>query len=190
VGRKEVLVRVVGDRACGWEEAASVRGADVEVVVHQDKHNHGVSELLSLRRSMEAEAASQLWPGETWEGLLLATARGAAGGRLAGRFIKLWQPLRGVLAMPAGLSREEHHVVRREALAGYGGKAFGFTLSHATVGGVTDAWWRFLLFARAEGEMKPGSWLTRNHYPRTLQTVLDDTIGRGAPPDSLIVHSA
>ena len=55
-------------------------GVDVEVVVHQDKHNHGVSELLLLPRSMDANTAAELWPAETWSGALLATAHSLAGG--------------------------------------------------------------------------------------------------------------
>ena len=79
-GRKEVLVRVVGHRNCGWAETASVWGADAEVVVHQDKHNHGVIELLSLPCSMDADTAAKRWLAGTWLGVLLATARSAAKG--------------------------------------------------------------------------------------------------------------
>ena len=64
VGRMEVGVRVVGDGACGWTEAASVWGAAVEVVVHQDKHNHRVHKHLLLPLSMGADAAAELWPDE------------------------------------------------------------------------------------------------------------------------------
>ena len=89
VGRIEVAVRVVGDGACGWAEAASVWGATVEVVVHQDKHNHRVHKLLSLPRSVGADTAAKLWPAEVWPGVLLATAHSPRGGLLVGRFLKL-----------------------------------------------------------------------------------------------------
>jgi hypothetical protein len=94
-----------------------------------------------------------------------------------------------VLALPADLSREEHRATRQAELWDYGGIVFKFVFSHAKLGGVTEAWWRFLFFVRAGEKLKPDSWLLGSKYERTLQTVLDNTIVRGTPPDSLVDHS-
>ena len=146
VGRIEVPVCVVGDGACGWMEAASVWGATVEVVVHQDKHNHGIHELLSLPRSMGADAAAERWPAEVWPGVLLATVRSPGGGLLVGRFLELWRPLGGVLAIPVELSRGEYDTTWRGTLGDLVWQVVRFVLSHAKLGGVTESWWHFLVF--------------------------------------------
>ena len=107
-----------------------------------------------------------------------------------GRFVKLWQSLRGVRVIPVELLREQHRATWQEAMKDCDGPVFKFALSHTKIGGVTESWWRFLFFARSGENLEPGSWLSGSSYERTLQTVLDDTIDRGpAPPDSLIEHS-
>ena len=49
--RKLVCVRVVGDGAFGWAEAANASGATVELMVHLKVNNHMVSKLFALPKS-------------------------------------------------------------------------------------------------------------------------------------------
>ena len=49
--RESVLVRVVGDDAFGWAEAANACGVTVEVLVQLGFNNHRVSKLFGLPKS-------------------------------------------------------------------------------------------------------------------------------------------
>jgi hypothetical protein len=86
------------------------------------------------------------------------------------------------------LSRVEYNTTWTGALGGWGGRVLKFALSHAKLGGVTESWWRFVLFER-DASVKPTSRPVGHGYERTLQTVLDDTVGRIPKPDSLIEHA-
>jgi hypothetical protein len=189
-----VRVRVVGDGAFGWAEAASVWGANVEIIVHGTENNHGIRRLFSLPLSLDAGAAILLPTSRPWPGVLLATARDASGAQLVGRFLKRWRPRLGIVAVPGEMSRRVRQELMVVLRAEYGGTFTGcgarLTVRHADLGGVTRAKWHFLWLAQPGETTKPTDVMTGGHYPRVLQTVLDDTVGGAREKASLEVLSA
>ena len=60
--RKHVKVRIIGDRAWGWIEAAISWGAEVEAVVHYQQSNHRLRKLFDIPESRDFATASQSTP--------------------------------------------------------------------------------------------------------------------------------
>ena len=76
--RGSVCVRVVGDGAFGWAEAANAWGATVEVLVHLKFNNHVVCDLLGLPKSVDFDTAIRGFKQRSVGGVFCATIRNIA----------------------------------------------------------------------------------------------------------------
>ena len=176
-GRGDVRVRVAGYRSLGWIEVVRGWGARVEAVVGDgSRMDPEINRRFAGLSKLFASNFCDLPPEPPWDGLCVGTVVGAEDAGIVSRVIAHWQPLIVVLAFPGNLSRKE-----LKGLMPRCGKAYQekrMRVRHCDVGGVTMAQWHVLHATRDRVLKKaPQETLMMSpSYPRTLQTVLDDTL--------------
>ena len=88
--RGSVCVRVVGDGAFGWAEAANAWGATVEVLVHLKFNNHVVSDLLGLLKSVDCDTAIRGFQQRSFGGVFCATICNDAEAVMVAKLFNFW----------------------------------------------------------------------------------------------------
>ena len=150
-------MRIFGDFAQGWAEAAALWRATVEAIVHHSRPNHDVAGPLGLPLLISSEEALAAWPGGgVWRGVLLGdtSSREEAGGGRA--LLKAWGPAIAILSdtlprrLNVWLAKGD-----RELFTGYA--ILCQSVSHDRVGGVTEARRSITHFSRLGGDMQTGS---------------------------------
>ena len=196
--RGSVCVRVAGDGAFGWAEAANAWGATVEVLIHIKINNHVVSDVFGLPKSVDFDTAIRGFYRRPFDGVFCATIREDAEAAMVAKLFNFWQPKVALLALPVSLTRSQ---VRRyyTYLDQLSYAPSRCTLSHRAMGGVTQSRWRFLRMTKRATGFSPEKIMTEDSYARPLQTALDDTVGKSphrhtleafSPEESLVNHNA
>ena len=170
-GRKEVRVRVVGDRSLGWLEVAEGWGARIDAVVHGRKPCPVLEQKFSHVTRIDSDTAYHLPPRDAWDGVLLATMGEEEDAALIRRLLGRWKPRVAIMAVPSLASRTQ----RRLWLKGIHFRQWD--VRHRDLGGVTEAKWTLVHVSRDPSlrELKGSSLMTALTYRRPLQTALDDT---------------
>ena len=185
-GREKVLVRVVGSNSIGWLESALAWGGVVEAVVHSVRHKNRIA----LKRfgslgHLDYSSAAQLPPLHSfWNGVMLATLGLRWDEGLILTMIQAWRPLIVIISMSASHSRSQVQAMLRDFSSKISTDTYTwrtFKPSHSELGGVTMASCIIIhgFRKRCDDDVLPRNLImTAGHYKRTLQTVLDDTVGR------------
>ena len=171
-GRKEVRVRVVGDRSLGWIEVAEGWGARIEAVVHGPKARTVLERYFSHLTRIDVATAYHLPPREPWNGLVFATMGDEEDAEMLHHLLGRWNPLITIIAVPSHVSRTR----RRKWLKGLG-RLREWPVKHQDLGGVTEARCCLAHLTRdpALQNLEVTSLMTAPTYQRPLQTALDDT---------------
>ena len=183
-----ICVRVVGDCAFGWAEAANTSGVTVEVIVHLIVNNHMVSIFFALPKSCRCATAIRLFWLSGFGGMNFTTVLDSEQTAMSGKLFNLWQPLVAILALPSNLSR-----IHTGKLLAYFDwqryKPYRHTLHHEAMGGVTRSCWFFVHVTRRVDLSPDKKIMTDDCYARTLQTALDDTVGKAVQMQTIKVFS-
>ena len=177
VGRSGVRVHVVGDSSLAWAEAAVVWGCSVETLVGSCRQDY--NNLVRLTTSLTPITylrALQLFTPKHWNGVLAATIHGIVDATLVEKLFHKWRPAITLIALPCSLFKRQalsllpdHGIYYRQQM---------LRPRHSNVGGVTATSWYVVHLRRlAIDNLEGPPPVTMNHYPHSLQTVLDDTLG-------------
>ena len=109
-GRKEVRVRVVGDRSLGWLEVAEGWGARIDAVVHGRKPCPVLEQKFSHVTRIDSDTAYHLPPRDAWDGVLLATMGEEEDAALIRRLLGRWKPRVAIMAVPSLASRTQRRL--------------------------------------------------------------------------------
>ena len=178
-GRCGVHVRIVGEGALGWLEAAESWGCGVQAMVVGSgvcpRAYKRIMELVSdYPTPTPLATALTLPPYGEWKGLMLATITNRTDAELVDQCFTRWRPWVAILAFPCGTAQS---FVRRHLPSSfsptYRKKEF-FKCFRTQFGGVTSANGHFVHLARRLIEPSLPSLMTMKQYQRPLQTALDD----------------
>ena len=174
--RSRVRVRVVGDCAFGWAEAANSWGATVEVLVHINVDNHTVRNSFALPKYYWRDTAIQLCGRSAFDGVYFTTVLDSEQATMSGNLFNLWQPMVAIIALPSNLSRTQigkflAYFDRQRY------KPYQHTLHYKAMCEVTHSCWLFLHLTRRADISLAKKIMTYACYAPTLQTALDNTVG-------------
>ena len=184
VGMSGVRVRVVGDASLAWAEAAVAWGCSVEAVVVSRRQDYkAIVRLTTSVTPITFYQALQVFTPKHWNGILAATIHEIDEATLVDKLFHKWRPAIALIALPCSLSKRQalsllpdHGVYYRQQM---------LRPRHSNVGGVTATSWHVVHLRRLTIETLEGPpSMTMNQYPRSLQTVLDDTLGSNRVAES------
>ena len=175
-GRSGVRVRVFGDSSIGWAEAAEKWGASVEAVIMVSKPGYNeIVRLLTQATPITTQQAYRLFTPKRWHGILLASIHETHDASILAKLFHKWKPAVAILAFPGKLSRRQVLELAPSHEGFY--KQLTLKPHHSNVGGVTATTWHVVHLSRISCGLQGPQSMTMTHYPRTLQTALDDTLG-------------
>ena len=174
-GRKQIRVRIVGERSLGWTEAALGWGAVVEAITHNTFANGLVTSILSHPPSISVSQATRLPPRDSWCGILCSTCDTDQDFTTTFDLFKRWEPSIALIACPGNHARGwvTHKIKPFRERGQYSLRVIRSI--HARFGGVTKAVWFMIVLDRLEsGKFEL---MMAQQYERPLQSALFDTLG-------------
>jgi hypothetical protein len=165
-GRCVVRVRVFGDAALGWLDAAMSWGASVETMIcGRGKIGHLANILYPSVPITPPADAARLPPRSVWDGILLATVASEKDVDTLLGIVDHSHPLCVVVAAHPSLPRGVFERLRRMRGTCYTVGHTRGVCQHSAVGGVTRSDWRLGYFMRSDNLTIDWSGMTTGIYP-------------------------